>query len=147
MTSQSERIGTRVREARLAAGLKQEALAFKAGVAVATVSRLENGKTAHPREDEFARIAAALGTTPDALMGIKDEPGRSEGDDMSLVEAQRRIATELGVPDAVFGFVRVAQNRDRVSRDDWAVIELAIKAAAKRLARQDPPDGGTESPD
>jgi len=51
--------GTEVREARLAAGLTQEQLAHRAGVAFATISRIENGR-GRPQAATVAVISAAL---------------------------------------------------------------------------------------
>lgn len=63
-----------VRTARQRLGLTQEQLAHRAGVSVGTVARLEQGITRRPRDDEFDRIAAALGTTIEALE-CSPEPG------------------------------------------------------------------------
>jgi transcriptional regulator with XRE-family HTH domain len=37
-------LGSRIKEARVAAGLTQQALAFKAGIALRTLSHIENGE-------------------------------------------------------------------------------------------------------
>lgn len=47
--------------------MSQEALARKAGCALATVQRVEHGETRHPTLDVARRIAAALGCTVDDL--------------------------------------------------------------------------------
>lgn len=74
MTSLSRHIGANVKRVRKATGLTQQALAEKASVAAATISRLERGLTEHPRGEEFERIATALGTTPAALARVEAEP-------------------------------------------------------------------------
>lgn len=135
MTRRVQKIAQNLKRARTAAGMSQQRLAELAGVSIRTVSRLELGETRHPREDEFQRIAAALGTTADDLMGIEEHEADALDDEgMSLREAQRRIAQEVGDEDVVFGFVRLARNRDKVDPGDWSIIQLAIKAANKRLS-------------
>lgn len=76
MTSLSKRTGRNVRDARKAMGLTQRQLANLANVAEATVSRLELGKTEYPRGEEFERVADALGTTTERLVGLGAEPDR-----------------------------------------------------------------------
>ena len=135
MTRLTQRIAKNLRVAREAAGLSREKLAQRAEVSARTVYRLERGETTSPRPDEFQRIAAALGTTADDLMGIEEHEADALDDEgMSLREAQRRIAQEVGDEDVVFGFVRLARNRDKVDPGDWSIIQLAIKAANKRLS-------------
>lgn len=64
-------LATNVREARLAAGLTVESLAFKAGVAVRTVSRIERAE--HTTTDAVLKaVARALETTPEALRGVNN---------------------------------------------------------------------------
>ena len=50
----------RLREARVARGLSQDALAARAGVSASTISRLERGKT-RARPHVARRLAVALG--------------------------------------------------------------------------------------
>jgi len=68
-------VGARVRKLREAKGWKQEDLARKAGIAANTVGGLERGKR-ETRWAKFEQVAAALGTTTDALQrgdGISDD--------------------------------------------------------------------------
>lgn len=126
MTSHSKRIGERVRRARLAAGLKQEALAYKAGVAVATLSRLENGRTAHPREDEFERIARALGTTTDALMGIEQEPDSPEDSPATYADLVRRAQKATGNRKVALGFARAITDWNKLGEAERQLLEAAL---------------------
>lgn len=60
--------GDLVRRARADAGMTREALAFRAGVAVRTLARIES--EGHiPSARVFARIARELGRTVDDLLG------------------------------------------------------------------------------
>lgn len=79
MTSQAKRTGQNVKVARKRARLTQEGLAHAAQVSVATVSRLEQGRTEYPRGEEFERIAAALNTTTDALRATPDPDSHRPG--------------------------------------------------------------------
>lgn len=111
MTSQSERTGHLVKTARKLAGFTQQQLAHEAGVSVATVARLEAGRTEYPRGEEFERVATALGTTTDALRGLVDNASSSVApvetaptaprptDDRSAV--RRNLEARYGA-DAVF---------------------------------------------
>lgn len=56
-------IGGAIREARLASGLSPEGLAFKAGVSLSTVERIERGAV-QPRRATLAVLALALGVEP-----------------------------------------------------------------------------------
>lgn len=51
----------RLREIRESQGLTQEAVAFRAGLAVATYRRLETGKKAYPTLLTLERVADVLG--------------------------------------------------------------------------------------
>ena len=60
-------IGTKVRNVREAAGRSREQLAFRVGVSVSTVTRLEN-QNSIPNAPALKRIADDLGVTVDALL-------------------------------------------------------------------------------
>jgi transcriptional regulator with XRE-family HTH domain len=61
-------LGTSIREHRLAHELTLVALAERSGLSQPFLSQVENGRAA-PSMDSLVRIAAALGTTPQALFG------------------------------------------------------------------------------
>ena len=88
--------GTLLRGHRLAAGLTQELLAERAGLARRTLQELERG-TARPQRDTFRRLVAALALTPDERSVLEDAasaprtPSRSvRGDRMAMPD---RVAT------------------------------------------------------
>lgn len=62
-------LGEKVRELRLKLGWNQVTLAKKADVPQATVSRIERGKVTQPKIGQLQKLAEALGTTIDYLMG------------------------------------------------------------------------------
>lgn len=132
MTSQSKRMGNRIREARLAMGLNQEGLAHAANVSVSTVSRLEQGRTTYPRPDEFERIAAALGTTTDALKGIDDEPESIEEGEPSDEALDADIEALSQDMDRWIAFMGKVRDPRKMSRTAKLVI-------LEELRKSDPP--------
>lgn len=61
-------LGRRVRDARERAGLSLADLAQQAGVNESTLWRIEEGRSRSPHADVVTRLAAALRTTPNALL-------------------------------------------------------------------------------
>lgn len=78
-----EKIGALVRQARLEAGLKQEALAERIGVAPLSVSHIENGRQA-PKVETLERIAQA---TNKPLAWFFQEPAAAPLDRLAAEEA------------------------------------------------------------
>ena len=66
-------IGKRMRDLREASGFTQEELAEKIGVNVLQINRYEHNKN-NPTSDIAAKIATALNTSTDYLLGLTDEP-------------------------------------------------------------------------
>ena len=60
---------TRLREARLKAGLSQPQLAERAGMPVGSIRNLEQGVRADPRLSTLSALASALGLTVTGLVG------------------------------------------------------------------------------
>ena len=69
------RLGSRIRERRLSAGLSQEALAEKAGISPNTVSRIEGGLT-EMYVKTFRKLAHALGADAGDLLCKKEQSDR-----------------------------------------------------------------------
>lgn len=61
------RIAAPLRAARARRGITQEQLAALSGIGAQTISRFENGDR-DPRVGQLMRLAAALDTTPSALL-------------------------------------------------------------------------------
>jgi putative transcriptional regulator len=79
-------VGGRIRKARTAAGMTQEALASRAEVSISTLSKIETG-TSIPTLDVFCRISLVLDQTPDLLTGWRGPKITSEARKrMSLIE-------------------------------------------------------------
>jgi transcriptional regulator with XRE-family HTH domain len=98
-TSADARVGVRIKELRRAAGRTQKQIATLIGVTGAQFHRYETGAT-RVAASRLIAIAAALGTRPEALMGVPApmlaSPAPSEGaatDDLvELVEAYGAIS-------------------------------------------------------
>lgn len=62
-------LALKVRDLRLKMGWKQITLAQKSGITQATISRIESGKVTQPKMSQLQKLAAALETTLDYLVG------------------------------------------------------------------------------
>lgn len=123
MTRLTERISQNLKQARRDAGLSQQRVAELAKVAVATVTRLEAGKTANPRGPEFERIAAALGTTTDALMGIDDEPAEiAEDGEPPDDQLDAEIEERMSRTEVMLAFMARVRDPKKMSRRAKLVI-------------------------
>jgi transcriptional regulator with XRE-family HTH domain len=80
MTASDQTLASVIKRMRIEHGMTQEALAFKAGVKIATLSRVERGAT-NPVWPTLVKIADALGITPVELV--------------AAAEAAREALTEL----------------------------------------------------
>jgi len=60
--------GKRLRAARQAQGLTQEALARRSDVSINTIAKLESGKVHQPLPETARKLAAALGVDPAWLL-------------------------------------------------------------------------------
>lgn len=66
-------IGARIRERRVAAGLSQAECARRSGIVSPSLNRLELHSKA-PQRKTIDRIAAAIGCTPEELLGVSPPP-------------------------------------------------------------------------
>lgn len=80
-------IGDRIRERRKDRGYSQAELAELANLNYVTISKYESGKV-EPGAKALARIAAALGTTADELLGLREPAG--DDDAWAIRERLRR---------------------------------------------------------
>jgi transcriptional regulator with XRE-family HTH domain len=81
MTASDQTLASVIRRMRVEQGITQEAMAFKAEVTIATLSRVERGVT-NPAWPTLVKIADALDITPVELV--------------AAVEAARESPAELG---------------------------------------------------
>ncbi|HKR82308.1 MAG TPA: helix-turn-helix domain-containing protein [Candidatus Saccharimonadales bacterium] len=71
-------LGRRVQQARQAAGLTQQALCQKAGLSYSTLTKIERGAIKSPSIFTIQTIAAALGTSLDALLLNATSPAQQK---------------------------------------------------------------------
>lgn len=64
-------LGKRLQTARKRKGLTQAQLASEAKIALATITRLEQGQVKQIRTDSLCRLATALNVSTDYLLGHK----------------------------------------------------------------------------
>jgi transcriptional regulator with XRE-family HTH domain len=76
--AESVQIGRLVRAFRKAAGLSQQALAVAAGLSLAVVAQIEQGRKADPRLSTALALARALGVRVEDLVGGEPK-GRAGG--------------------------------------------------------------------
>lgn len=130
------RLGEVIRQTRTRAALTQEGLAEKSGVDVRTVQRIEAGRSA-TRPPTLGWLAAALGTTPAALL---EEAGRH-------AEANGEGASPLDDPE----FWAKHRRRDEcllVEITDLRGLERALRRRVQGYvtSRTGPVDEGGQDP-
>lgn len=76
-----ETTGTRIKAARIAAGLTQAELADKVGVKYSAIHKYEAGLVVNLKRDTIARLASALNVNPSYLLCIDEETPAIESDD------------------------------------------------------------------
>ncbi|MBW4435890.1 MAG: helix-turn-helix domain-containing protein [Pleurocapsa minor GSE-CHR-MK-17-07R] len=94
-----EIFGERLREAREALGLTQVQVAIMAGVNQVTINKFESGERDNPTLENLSKLAEALKTTPDFLLGYSgagdDKEFALNARERAVINAWRRgIVTE-----------------------------------------------------
>jgi transcriptional regulator with XRE-family HTH domain len=155
-----------IRDLRMRAGLTQEELGERAGIATVTVEKLEQGKTASARDRTLAALARALGVPKHRLEGTTGAAAAiqtSRTDDVALVELRRAFEPIVGlgpVPtrSEVFGLDRlpeigaVADEIRRLDRayhdDDYPTVldSLPLLIAQSRALVAEADSGDTAGP-
>lgn len=121
-----EKLGEKLREARLHAGLSQQALADRTGVDRADISRLENGQ-GNPTVAQLARLADG--------MGLRLELHLAEQEDACRAEAEEQPYLEMNLPSyLVEELTRLRQAKQRRELEQFDLlrdeVEGSIRAAA-----------------
>jgi transcriptional regulator with XRE-family HTH domain len=144
MTRLTQRIKTNLKEARESAGFTQEKLAQVSGVSWSTIARIEQGRTSRPRDTELAKIAAALHTTPDALMGFGDDPDNDADPDLPD-SFHHELARRYGPENAAFVDTAARIIQGFPPREAAFARNLLIGALhGARSPWRNSPDGETE---
>lgn len=90
-------LGQNIKETRRARGMRREELAYKSGLSLATVSKLEQGRY-EPRIDTLRKLAAVLGVSVSRLLDestAEFDPTRISRD--QLTEDAPTVAPRQGI--------------------------------------------------
>lgn len=123
-------LGRRVRERRLALGLKLSALARKAGIATSYLSEMETTEGASPSAIVLYRIAVALGTTVPQLLGLPDHPTELPAGRALPPTLQRaRVLYRLSDDEVALLNAITYRGRRPQTEEDWFFLLCAIRRA------------------
>jgi transcriptional regulator with XRE-family HTH domain len=128
--ARAKRLGTLIRERRLAAGLSTHQLGERIGARNSTIIRLEKGAFAAPSPDKLARIAEVLGIS---LADIYSHAGYAVPDDLpsfhAYLPARYRDLPEPAVRELVDLFEALLERHGLTPRTDSTSAEEAVEAA------------------
>jgi transcriptional regulator with XRE-family HTH domain len=134
MADESSRFGARLRDTRRRAGLTQEALAARAGISVAALRDLEQGRTVFPHPTSAHRIARALGLTEAHLHSWRKATGEPGGTARLSPEPAAPKSRPETVTVSVLGTLEVRQGARRVPinahRQRLLLARLALSPGA-----------------
>lgn len=105
----------RMKELREAVPLSQEELAIRVGIKQQHISRYETGKR-HPSSDAVNKIAGALKTTSDYLLGRTDDPLPLSENERRFIDWLRGLPGEPTSEDVIFYFASQDVPRQRPPR-------------------------------
>lgn len=126
----SMKMGGRIKEQRLAAGLTQEELGAKLGLQKSAIAKYENGRVENIKRSTISAMAQIFGCSPSYLMGLEDA---------STAPALCRSA------DRCQGAARdVVDLLLQLDREDQLIIQGEIRAMLRAEKYQD--EGAHESP-
>jgi transcriptional regulator with XRE-family HTH domain len=141
-------LGDRVKSRREKLKLTQVQLAKESGVGQSTIARIETGSTTDPKGGTERKLARALRTTADYLMGVSDvaepddaPPPRAPEDDETPLEAALLPAMQQAAPGT---FVmrdldlarRVVRETHRWVAEDYDLVAIASNLLhAARMVR------------
>ena len=120
-------IGARIRSLREERGWTQGVLAYKADTTAAQISRLENNDRPSAGAVILGKIALALGTTVEYLLGQTDDPSRRVENVDGQIESPEDVALRARAEELVHRWRLVA----RYSPDQLdTLVNIAFTQAA-----------------
>ena len=121
-------IGERIKARRKELGYSAERLAELAGLSPATIYRYESLDIASMRTDKLRPIAAALSTTPDALMGWQDA-------DFLRSEFTLRMEDDSMSPRILPGDLVFLRRQADIQDGETAAVEMNGPTLLRRIYR------------
>lgn len=120
----STKLAQRLRQSRVAQGLALSEIARRARISKAYLSQLERAESTQPSYEVLGRLAIALGTTPEALMG-----GSAHSLTEQLPASLRTFAARTDIPEVDVSMLSHIHYRGKqpATADDWAHIYETIK--------------------
>ena len=121
---ESTKLAERLHQSRLAQGLTLSEIARRARISKAYLSQLERAESTQPSYEVLGRLAMALGTSPEVLMG-GSAPRLAE----ELPASLRTFAARTDIPDVDVSMLAHIHYRGKqpATADDWAHIYETIK--------------------
>lgn len=121
-------LGQRIRERRLAVGMKQATLAHKAGIATSYLCQLETTEGASPSALVLYHLALALDTTIPYLLGLPPLPA-ARIDSRELPPSLARARTRYRLADDEVALLVGITYRGRrpQTEEDWFFLLCAIR--------------------
>lgn len=124
-------MGARIKAARQAAKLTQQALAAEVGVSRNAVSQWENGET-YPTNDKLEKIAKKLGVTAYHLLGDNGDPTTLNRDHLkvaitAILTAQKSINKSYSadvIADAIIAFYQRAQASSEMAAPEQKALAM-----------------------
>lgn len=119
--------GPRLKRLRTAKGFTAEALGRKVGITENAVRKIESGSSKEPRFSTGIRLASALGTTPESLLGRRGDDAPELASVINQIRSCKAALVRLGIEHArVFG--SVARGEAGPKSDVDVIIEPAASA-------------------
>lgn len=123
--------GERIKSLRISLKLTQESLAARLGVTKVTVQRWESGAITNLKREKLLLLATALGTTPEYLLGVVENPNPRT----LFSEDRLRFQWECEHPGEVFDRQAFEEYKKPVDRCHEEIInyidELCLKASSR----------------
>ena len=107
-------IGSRIRAARKAMGLSQDALARRTGMSVTGIARIEQGGITDPHYSTLIAVAQALGISVGELLGETQVPLGQAPPESGEAEEERRVEGVFGIAN------RALEEQERLDAQAFA---------------------------
>ncbi len=121
------KMGDRIKEKRMVAGLTQEELAERIGVQKSAIAKYESGRVENIKRSKIQLLADILGTTPAYLMGWEEEPDTSS---TTITNEEKMLKLKKETTDAEDEVMALREELRR--RPEMKLLFSASKKATKK---------------